>query len=438
MTKVKFYLAIGLIGVLVLAGATAGVLARAAPGEAELARQAALGGVDPLIQADPLLAPDAPTNTLVQSYSAKYVCTRALPAGQPWMNTATPLVNQETDILIHNPNDFPVDVYIKATKPNGLPTDYKLHAFTEDQALKIDCTDIYDILGLTSPPAPGINLLGFVVIQIGPQVGPGGVTRYAPLDVTAEYVRSSEVLKKDIHFQPWWTWYPYGLPWTLGYPYERLVPMGIQPGGGQFDCAKNLAGALMEDVPISDPHAGEIVMALQAGYENYQDPSMRNGQYVPIPALVAMIGRCNKIMMNIGGTDQLFLDIDYVLLSNKSPHEYEGGNGTTNPGIFIPPPWNPGVWYDLPVVTQQNMSTDMDYFFRGWHTERWIEAGLPKIDVDYSMKYFFPYWCGWSYWSGWWNGGSCTDIGVGEGESLDVEQVTPVRVIMSYWPPSVP
>jgi hypothetical protein len=35
----------------------------------------------------------------------------------------------------------------------------------------------------------------------------------------------------------------------------------------------------------------------------------------------------------------------------------------------------------------------------------------------------------------WWNSSDCIDIGVGEGESLDVEQITPVRVFMPQWPP---
>ena len=58
-----------------------------------------------------------------------------------------------------------------------------------------------------------------------------------------------------------------------------------------------------------------------------------------------------------------------------------------------------------------------------------------STDVDVAMPYFFPYWCGWSYWWWWGNSGDCIDIGVGDGESLDVETVAPNRVLMTRWPP---
>jgi len=51
------------------------------------------------------------------------------------------------------------------------------------------------------------------------------------------------------------------------------------------------------------------------------------------------------------------------------------------------------------------------------------------------MVWWFPYWCGWNYWWWWGNSNDCTDIAVGAGESLDVEQVTPTRVFMVKWPP---
>jgi hypothetical protein len=84
----------------------------------------------------------------------------------------------------------------------------------------------------------------------------------------------------------------------------------------------------------------------------------------------------------------------------------------------------------------QNISTDMHNYFIGWHTQRWIDAGENPTTVNAALVYYFPYWCGWGYWWPWWNAGDCVDIGVGEGESLDVEPVTPTRVFMPAWPPA--
>ncbi|HZY40435.1 MAG TPA: hypothetical protein VFF59_00385, partial [Anaerolineae bacterium] len=91
---------------------------------------------------------------------------------------------------------------------------------------------------------------------------------------------------------------------------------------------------------------------------------------------------------------------------------------------------------DLPVVQPQNVSTDIDKYFRQWHTQRWLDVpGADPAVVNTAMVYWFPYWCGWNYWWWWGNSNDCTDIAVGEGESLDVEQVTPTRVFMVQWPP---
>jgi hypothetical protein len=89
----------------------------------------------------------------------------------------------------------------------------------------------------------------------------------------------------------------------------------------------------------------------------------------------------------------------------------------------------------LALVTPQNVNVDMDAYFRQWERQRWINAGAAAGAVDAALVYYFPYWCGWGYWYWWWNAGGCVDIGVGEGESLDVEQITPVRVFMPQWPP---
>jgi hypothetical protein len=77
----------------------------------------------------------------------------------------------------------------------------------------VDCDDIAKLL--TGNPAAtfigtygiGVRVEGFVVIGIGPQAVAGTTSKYATLDVTAEYSRGSEVLKKDIHYVPWWRWW---------------------------------------------------------------------------------------------------------------------------------------------------------------------------------------------------------------------------------------
>jgi hypothetical protein len=276
-----------------------------------------------------------------------------------------------------------------------------------------------------------------VVVAIGPQVNVAGTPlRYGPLDVTAEYARNSEVLKKDIHYQPWWWWWWWPLPWRLGYAYERVLL--VQTPTANIDCRGLLYTALRQDAQtISDTQQRALTLAaLDVG--NSLDPTNIDAltDQTP-PALVAMIGGCRKIM---NGT-ALNLDIDYVLLSNKTCTDADPrtpavpgqcGVGLTTAVIY---PWWPGRWYDLPVVQPQNVSTDIDKYFRQWHTQRWIDAGAPASTVSAAMVYWFPYWCGWNYWWWWGNSNDCTDIGVGEGESLDVEPVAPTRVFMNVWPP---
>ena len=123
-----------------------------------------------------------------------------------------------------------------------------------------------------------------------------------------------------------------------------------------------------------------------------------------------------------------------MLFSNKGPSDPDPRQPLDQPEQVLYP-WLPGRWYDLPVVMPQNACHDLDKFIRDWHTDRWLRAGGDPQEVASYMVYFFPYWCGWGYWWWWWNAGDCTDIGVGEGESLDVEQVNPVRVSVNQWPP---
>ena len=338
---------------------------------------------------------------------------------------------------MHNPNAFQVSVYKKAvrapledTTPVA-PGAWKKLDIQPDYAWRIDCDDIAKLL--TGNPAAtfigtygiGVVVEGFVVIAIGPQ-SVGNVTRYGPLDVTAEYVRGSEVLKKDINYQPWWTWWWWGLPWRLGYPYERIVPIDQ---ASNIDCRGLLYNALAADAnaQISDPQQRSITLqALNTG---------RGLEPTKIPhdqdehALVALIGGCHKLSTTAAS-------VDFVLVSNRACNDPDPrGVPQSCPITVIRHPWTPGRWYNLPVVMPQNRSIDLDDFIRQWHSQRWNDAGLNAAQVQAAMVYYFPYWCGWHYWW-WWGGGrACTDIGVGEGESLDVEQVTPTRVFMPVWPP---
>jgi hypothetical protein len=149
------------------------------------------------------------------------------------------------------------------------------------------------------------------------------------------------------------------------------------------------------------------------------------------PALVALIGRCNKIY---AGTAWV-ADVDYVLLSNKGYLDPDPRVATAAAPILYP--WIPGRWHDLAVVLPQQHNIDLDNYIRSWYAARWIDNGTDQAQVALAMPYFFPWWCGSTYWWGW-GPGDCVDIGVGEGESLDVLQITPTRVFMpaGTWPPT--
>jgi hypothetical protein len=391
-------------------------------------------------------APAAQQAPLVLSYAAKFVCQEALQPGQYWYGAAAPIVNQKTDILIHNPNGFPVTLYKKAvraplenfnTVEQGVePGKYREVRLRADGAFRIDCDDIAKLLtgnaNATALSTFGLGVVveGFVVIAIGPQpiTVPGAptVTRFPQLDVTAEYVRSSEVMKKDIHYQPWWWWWWWPLPWRLGYAYERLVT--IDPTGN-IDCRNLLYNELARDAQqMSDGTQRQLTLnALEAG--RMMEPTKQLDPTGESPAaLVALIGRCDKLSATLA-------DIDYVLVSNKAPTDPDPRGVGAAQASAVRYPWIPGRWYNLAVVMPQNVSTDIDDFFRKWHQQRWVDAGESAAGAQAALVYWFPYWCGWGYWW-WWNSGDCIDIGVGEGESLDVEQITPVRVFFPQWPPT--
>lgn len=391
---------------------------------------------------------------MIMQYSAKFVCLEPLPAGTHYYGAVAPLTKESTGVVIHNPNNFPVTLYKKAvrapvenpqTVAQGVaPGKWVTVTLAPDYAFHVDCDDIAKLL--TNNPAAtfigtfgiGVEVEGMVVVAIGPQVNAAGTpVRYGPLDVTAEYVRSTEVMKKDIHYQPWWWWWWWGLPWRLGYAYERVIP--VQNPTLNIDCRAQLYTALHDDVErdvVSPTLKALTHQALMTGQAMDPTTMGTTGEQTE-PALVALIGGCRKIM---NGTT-LNLDIDYVLMSNKTCTDADprtpGVPGQCGPGLVTPVvyPWWPGRWYDLPVVHPQNVSTDLDRYFRTWHSQQWITAGAPGPVVDVAMTYWFPYWCGWNYWWWWGNSNDCTDIAVGAGESLDVEQVTPTRVYMNIWPP---
>jgi hypothetical protein len=383
---------------------------------------------------------------VILQYAVKFVCTEALQPGTYWYGLSAPLVYQKTDVLIHNPWPYPVRLYKKAVEApvedfskveQGLPPGkWKEASLAADYAFRIDCDDIAKLL--TGDPAAtfigkygiGKTVEGFVVLGIGLQNLPGtAIARYGSLDVTADYVRGSEVLKKDIHYQPWWTWWWWSLPWRLGYPYERIIP--LQPTTGNIDCIRILADTLIKDAEgISNGSQREAtISALNNGATLLSSRPTQLSNENPA-ALVPLIGRCTKL-------DATTVDIDYVLVSNKGPSDGNPLNGTAAEASQVLYPWIPGRWYDLAVVVPQNIDVDMHDYFQNWQLERWVAAGETRQTALNALVYYFPYWCGWGYWWWWWNSGDCVDIGVGEGESIDVEQITPSRILVPQWPPSL-
>lgn len=433
---------IGLALIVALAAAPGSTAARAPAAQQAAPAQSAVEAPAALTAAA------AAQDPLVLSYAAKFVCLEPLPAGTYYYGAVAPLVKESTGVLVHNPNDFPVTLYKKAVRapveeaPPIAPGKWLTYTLGPDYAFRIDCDDIAKLL-TGNPQATfigaygiGVEVEGFVVIGIGPQISAAGTPmRYGPLDVTAEYVRGSEVMKKDMHYQPWWTWWWWGLPWRLGYAYNRIIP--IVQSVGNIDCRGLLYDQLLQDTTeIPNPQDRALtVQALMAG--RLIDPtSVGNTDTISQTALVAMVGGCRKLVLpGVTGQNSFAAEVDYVLLSNKGPTDHDPRLPPQQQPDQIFYPWLPGRWYDLPVVMPQNKSTDIDAYFRQWHTQWWIDSGVPAATVQPAMVYWFPYWCGWSYWWWWGNNSDCVDIGVGEGESLDVEQITPVRVFMSKWPP---
>ncbi|MFZ1755480.1 MAG: hypothetical protein WBO46_05410 [Caldilineaceae bacterium] len=413
--------------------------------------------VAPSVEAAELTAPDligdqlpleqAADKRLILSYAAKFVCTAALPAGTFHYGLSAPIVEQETQVLIHNPHDFDITFYKKAViapledEAPVAPGKWKELKLGPDYAVRINCDDIAFLLtgkqGATfaGTYGYGVTVEGFVVIGIGVQNVPNAAgviqRRYAPVDVTAEYERSTEVMKKDIHYQPWWHWWWWKLPWQLGYPYERLVPIAST---GNIDCRGMLYNALVQDVQREMAEQQQEMQATLAALETgrqmgpltHTSADLTNTESPP--ALVAMVGNCRKL-------DASTADIDYVLLSNKGMTDPNPISAVPAQASQVAYPWYPGHWYDLAMVTPQNLDVDLKANFLQWQSQRWIAAGESQAVVSAAMVYYFPWWCGWGYWYWWGNSNDCTDIGVGAGESLDVESIAPQRVFMNKWPP---
>jgi hypothetical protein len=400
-----------------------------------------------------LTAVNAPEN-LVVMYSAKFVCTEALKPGQFFYGVAAPIVQQSTDVLVHNPNGFPVRLFKKAViaplekfdsvEQGVAPGKWKAVTLAPDYAFRIDCDDIAKLL--TGDAAAtflgvyglGVTVEGFVVVGIGAQQPVAGspLRRFAPLDVTAEYARSSEVMKKDIHLQPWWRWWWWQLPWRLGYPYRRILR--LQPGAApaSLDLRDLLVRALKEELTsIADSQQREVTMtALDNGLKLELEPHMTNQEASEQAPALMLIMSDPQFVSSEGA-----LSVDFVMVSNKAPSEPNPLGGDVVQPVAVRYPWIPGHWYNLPLLMPQNVNIDLHHHLVKWHAERWLSAGT-NVDVaavNANLVYWYPYWCGWGYWWWGWHGTDCIDIGVGEGESLDVEQITPVRVFMPQWPPTV-
>src|SRR3972149_6920591 len=124
--------------------------------------------------------PAAPGDPLVFSYAAKFVCTEALQPGSYWYSAAPPIVQQKTDILVHNPNDYPITFYKKAVRAalEGStpppPGNWNTVQLQPDRAMYINCDDVARLL-TNNPSATfigtygiGVTIEGFVVITVGP------------------------------------------------------------------------------------------------------------------------------------------------------------------------------------------------------------------------------------------------------------------------------
>jgi hypothetical protein len=186
---------------------------------------------------------------------------------------------------------------------------------------------------------------------------------------------------------------------------------------------------------IADSQQREVTMtALDNGLKLELEPHMTNQEASEQAPALMLIMSDPQFVSSEGA-----LSVDFVMVSNKAPSEPNPLGGDVVQPVAVRYPWIPGHWYNLPLLMPQNVNIDLHHHLVKWHAERWLSAGT-NVDVaavNANLVYWYPYWCGWGYWWWGWHGTDCIDIGVGEGESLDVEQITPVRVFMPQWPPTV-
>ena len=146
---------------------------------------------------------------VVLSYATKFVCTKAQPAGVPFYGPTAPIVQQTTEVLVQNPNDYPVEISkvfnLSPVEPNdpGIieTTPWIPYGFIPPGgSFTIDCDDISNhIFG--QPFQVGVTYEGFVTIAIGPHLMMEEML-YPQLDVIAEYTRGSEVRKRTSTTSP--------------------------------------------------------------------------------------------------------------------------------------------------------------------------------------------------------------------------------------------
>ncbi len=146
----------------------------------------------------------------INQYSAKFICGTVPSPADEFKPLAPGLYN--TEINIHNANDFPVTIQKKVVpepRPEqlGLPSQRFTLSMAPDSVFQMDCKDIRGIWGSTGLPCPvpssgafpGLNLCkGYAVIEAGST--PPGTTAIVPaqLDVTDVItVKEEDGLWKD-------------------------------------------------------------------------------------------------------------------------------------------------------------------------------------------------------------------------------------------------
>ena len=381
-------------------------------------------------------APPAGADPLIVSYGVKFVCLYPIQAGTLSISTA-PVVEETTEIAIHNPHNATVDVYKKAVEarfeqqPQAVPGGKLRVQLQADRSFRIDCDDIAKLL-TNNPAATFIGTFGVGVKEEGYIV----LHSLRPVDVTAQYRRGSEVLKKDITYQPWWHFWWFtgsgGYPVSVnpGHANERVIPV---PPSGNFDCREALTNELINDVNASPIPLQEKTHTINALSQGAQLSPTRLPNGSEPPALVPLIGGCEKFQNG----PQTVADVDYVLVSNVHPSQPNPITLIALCPVVPAYPWIYGRWSNLNVVVPNSYNLDLDKHIRDWLTKSWHPAwdGVAATAYTCNMAYFFPFSCSWGYWYWWWGGDDCIDIGVGEGESLDAEQVTPQRVFCTVFPP---